>query len=247
MPCRNGSWRPQTLHRRSDTAIAGALPVLAGALAFLGAVASVRPGADANATAAQSAAPPAAAADSTAQAAPPHAAAAPHGVHKLEDRLTLREPFNLAAKKIRVVAFLSPTCPRCLANVGQLQREVMEKNPQKDIAVFIVWLKVLDTDNEDAVLDAMKRIPDRRVQHYWDPQRVLNAQLLDAIMFDVNLRIYDVFLLYDGEARWEKRLPRPGYWMHEVQGAPGPHWDVSTFAEEIQKGLNGQPFAVPNQ
>jgi hypothetical protein len=214
-------------------------------------VAPLGPGADVGATAAQAAAPPAAAADSTAPAspatAPPHAAAAPHGLHRLEDRLTLREPFNLAAKKIRVVAFLSPTCPRCLANVGQLQREVMEKDPQKNIAVFIVWLKVLETDNEDAAVAAMKRIPDPRVQHYWDPQRVLNAQLLDAIMFDVNLRIYDIFLLYDGEARWEKRLPRPGYWMHEIQGAPGPHWDVSTFGAEMQKGLHGQPFTVPYQ
>jgi hypothetical protein len=234
-----------------NTPIAVALPLLAGWIVFLSAVAAARPTAATGAPATPATEPPPAPPESTAKqppaAAPSHAAATPRGYRRLEDRLTLREPFNQAAKKIRIVAFLSPTCPRCLANAGQLQREVMEKNPQKEIAVFIVWLKVLDTDNEDAVVAAMKRVPDPRAHHYWDPQRVLNAQLLDAIMFDVNVRLYDVFLLYDAEARWEKRLPRPGYWMHEFQGAPGPHWDVSTFAAEVQKGLRGQPFSVPYQ
>ena len=163
----------------------------------------------------------------------------------LEDRLTLREPFNLASDKTRIVTFLSPSCPRCLKNAGELQREVLAKNPDAPLAVYIVWLKALEADNELAVVSATQTIPDPRVLHYWDPNRVLNAQLLDAITFDVNLRIYDVFLLYDGKARWEKRLPRPGYWMHEMKGAPGPWWDVTTFAAEVGKSLRGEPFTPP--
>jgi len=61
----------------------------------------------------------------------------------------------------------------------------------------------------------------------------------------VNMPIYDVFLLYDRETRWEKRLPRSGYWMHEIRGAPGPWWDVNLLAAEVQKGLRGEPFTVP--
>lgn len=163
----------------------------------------------------------------------------------LTDRLTLREPFNLAKDKTRIVAFLAPSCPRCLKNAGEIQREVLAKNPEAPLAVFIVWLKALQADNELAVVSAIQSIPDPRVMHFWDPERVLNAQLLDAITFDVELRIYDVFLLYDGAARWEKRLPRPGYWMHEMKGAPGPWWDVTTFAGEVGKSLRGEPFTPP--
>jgi hypothetical protein len=180
-------------------------------------------------------------------AAPRTAALERTTFRRLETRLTLREPFNLAANKVRVVAFLSPSCPRCLMNAAQLQREVLEQNDTGDLTVFIVWLKVLAEDDEDAVRAAIKRIPDPRVQHFWDPERLLNHWLLDAIQFDINLRIYDVMLLYDREARWEKVLPRPGYWMHEVKGAPGPKWDVATFAAEIDNGLRGEPFTEPYQ
>lgn len=163
----------------------------------------------------------------------------------LEDRLTLREPFNKASGKTRIIAFLSPSCPHCQKNAADLQEEVLAKNPSKDLAVFIVWLKALKKDDESAVTTAMQKIPDPRVQHFWDPERVLNAQLLDAIMFDVQLRLYDIFLLYDGTAEWKKRLPRPGYWMHQYKGAPGPWWNVNTFAGEIEKGLRGEPFTSP--
>lgn len=165
----------------------------------------------------------------------------------LEDRLTLREPFNQAKDKTRVIAFLSPSCDRCRKNAGELQREVLAKNKTDDLEVFIVWLKVLQKDDEAAVAEAMQKISDPRVHHFWDPERVLNAQLLDAIMFDVKLRLYDIFLLYDGAALWEKRLPRPGYWMHEYKGAPGPWWDITTFAAEVEKGLQGEAFTSPVQ
>jgi hypothetical protein len=169
----------------------------------------------------------------------------PSPVRPMADRLTLREPFNQAKGKTRIIAFLSPSCPRCLKNAGEIQREILAKNPDAPLAVFVVWLKALQSDNELAVESATETLPDRRVVHYWDPERVLNAQLLDAITFDVNLRIYDVFLLYGGTTSWEKRLPRPGYWMHEMKGAPGPWWDVTTFASEVGKGLRGQPFTPP--
>jgi len=163
----------------------------------------------------------------------------------LENRLTLREPFNKAKDKVRIVSFLSPSCQRCLKNAGQLQREFLAKNPEADLAVFVVWLKVLQNDEEFTLDEAMQKISDARVQHFWDPERVLNAQLLDAVMFDVQVRLYDIFMLYDGSVQWEKRLPRPGYWMHEYKGAPGPWWDIGAFAKEIDKGLQGEPFSSP--
>ena len=175
----------------------------------------------------------------------PAAAATKKRYRLLENRLTPREPFNAAANKVRVVAFLSPSCQRCLKNAGDLQREVLEKNPQQDLAVIFIWLKILDKDDEAAVAAAAERFIDPRITHYWDPARVLNAQLLDAVTFDVQLRLYDIFLLYDKKAVWEKRLPRPGYWMHEYKGTPGPWWNVTVFSAEVDKGLRGEPFTPP--
>ncbi len=193
---------------------------------------------------AQAPAPPAPAAPDTATASAPASTA--QGFRVLENRLTLREPFNQAADKVRIVAFLSPSCPRCLKNAGELQREVLEKNPARDLAVFLVWLKILDGDNEATVVTAKRRVSDPRAQHYWDPGRLLNAQLIDAIAFDINLRFYDIFLLYGKKAQWEKRLPRPGFWMHEYKGAPGPWWNITTFGIEIDNGLHDRPLTNPD-
>lgn len=163
----------------------------------------------------------------------------------LKDRLTIREPFNQANDALRIVAFLSPSCPRCLNNAAELQRDVLNRNKDADIAAFVVWMYVRDEDDKAAALKAVNKMPDRRVRHYWDPDRKLMHQLRDAIMFDINLRLYDVFLLYDADTVWEKRLPRPDYWMHEFKGVDGPWWNVTTFAAEVEKGLRGEPFANP--
>ena len=166
-------------------------------------------------------------------------------LHRLENRLTMREPFNRAQGAVRIVTFLAPSCPKCQKNAGELQSEVLEANPDAPIAVFVVWMHVLQKDDEEAARISMQRLPDARVHHYWDPDRKLLHQLRDAIMFDVNLRLYDVFLLYGGDAVWEKRVPRPEYWMHEYKGVYGPWWDIKTFAAEVAKGLRGEPFANP--
>jgi hypothetical protein len=176
----------------------------------------------------------------------PKSAAAPRKipVAQLKTRLDLRDPFNLGQGKVRIVAFLSPTCSHCIANAATLQ-QTLEKNPSKELALHIVWVKILDTDTRAAVDKATTVLKDGRAQHYWDQNSLLNAQLLDAIMFDVGVRMYDVFLLYDRTATWDQRLPRPPYWMHEYRGAPGPAYDPQEFAKQIDRALANQPLAKP--
>jgi hypothetical protein len=36
------------------------------------------------------------------------------------------------------------------------------------VRVYSVWVPILDNDAENWVPNAMKRLPDRRVSHYWD-------------------------------------------------------------------------------
>lgn len=174
------------------------------------------------------------------------AAAAPRKipVAQLKTRLDLRDPFNLGQNKVRVVAFLSPSCSHCIENAGALQ-QILEKNPSKDLELHIVWVKIMDTDSRAAVDKAVTVLKDPRAQHYWDQNSLLNAQLLDAIMFDVGVRMYDIFLLYDRTATWGERLPRPPYWMHEYRGAPGPWYDPQEFAKQIARALANEPLPKP--
>lgn len=182
----------------------------------------------------------------TGGAKPKAKAAAPRKipVAQLKTRLDLRDPFNLGQNKVRVVAFLSPTCSHCIDNAGALQH-ILEQNPAKDLALHVVWVKIMDTDSRAAVDKAVTVLTDPRAQHYWDQNSLLNAQLLDAIMFDVGVRMYDIFLLYDRTATWGERLPRPPYWMHEYRGAPGPWYDPQEFAKQIERALANEPLPKP--
>lgn len=176
---------------------------------------------------------------------PAAALAAASAPRELAARLDLQAAFNADQGKVRVVAFLSPSCSHCLANALSLQKSVLAKLDSPDIAVHLVWSKVLAPDDREVAAKAAKLLTDARIHQYWDPKRLFNAQILDAIMFPVQVRIYDVFLLYDRGATWAKTLPRPGYWMHEFQGLHGPRWNPAGFADQTVKALRGQPLDTP--
>jgi hypothetical protein len=174
-----------------------------------------------------------------------HAAPKPAAVQEIKARLDLRGPFNIGRGKVRLVAFFSPTCIHCIENAARLQAQLFDKNKSPDIEMHVVWIKALQTDTRASVDRATQVLHDPRVQHYWDSAHVLNAQLLDAVQFDVQVRFFDVVLLYDRKASWDTRLPRPNYWMHEYRGAPGPSFDADVFALQVQRGLDNQTITSP--
>jgi hypothetical protein len=108
-----------------------------------------------------------------------------------------------------------------------------------------IWIKGMQTDGKERIAAARQVLHDPRVNHYWDPEHRLNPQLLDAIAFDINMRMYDVFLLYDRATLWDKRLPPPGFWMHETRGAPGPLFNGQGFAVQARKALAGERLDTP--
>jgi hypothetical protein len=185
--------------------------------------------------------PPAAAPKS----APPAPATRPVVIHDIATRLDLRAPFNADQGKIRILAFLSPTCGHCFVNAQAFQKEVLDALPDANIAVYVVWLKVLDSDNRAAINAAATVLHDARIRHYWDPKHTMNAQLLDGIYVDVQVRMYNVFLLYDGHTTWETHLPRAGYWMQDYRGVPAPQFKASTMLEEVNKALRGERLDTP--
>ena len=223
---------------RAAVAVLGAAVLLG-----MGSPAGVAPAADGAAPVARPAGPSGGGARSPAQ--PAVKPAVPRRFQVLHAREDLKAPFNADRGKVRIVAFLSPSCGHCAKNARALQLKVLEQIDSPDVSVHIVWIKLLDQDSKEIVPEAMRLLPDPRVHHYWDPERRLNAQLLDAIAFDVMVRMYDIFLLYDRDAAWDKRLPKPGFWMHEFEGAPGPTWNADVFAAQVRKALSGAPLDTP--
>lgn len=166
-------------------------------------------------------------------------------VQTLTNRLDLRGPFNQNRGKVRLLAFFSPRCGHCQVNARSIQDVILAKVNDPDIVLDVVWMPVTEADSREAIALAATAVPDPRVRHFWDPKTLLNAQLRDAIAFDVNVRFYNVVLLYGRDAQWTDRVPRPGYWMHEYRGAPGPSWNADALATQVMKALAGEPLDTP--
>jgi hypothetical protein len=53
----------------------------------------------------------------------------------------------------------------------------LRRHPDLPVRVFVVWEPILPTDWAPPTTFAMNRIPDRRVQQYWDPGHVVATKL----------------------------------------------------------------------
>jgi hypothetical protein len=73
--------------------------------------------------------------------------------------------------------------------------------------VYVVWVRrwALDTAAE---VDGAGMV-DPRVTHYWDAGGVIGQPFLDRFGVDLGGLDYDFFLLFDRDASWEPRPPRP--------------------------------------
>jgi hypothetical protein len=73
--------------------------------------------------------------------------------------------------------------------------------------VYVVWVRrwALDTRAE---VDGAGMI-DPRVTHYWDAGGVIGQPFLDRFGVDFGGLDYDFFLLFDRDATWGPRSPRP--------------------------------------
>jgi hypothetical protein len=71
----------------------------------------------------------------------------------------------------------------------------------------VVWVQrwALDTRAE---IDGAGMV-DPRVTHLWDDGNVIDQGFLERFGVDFGVLDYDFFLLFDGDATWEQRPPRP--------------------------------------
>jgi len=68
-------------------------------------------------------------------------------------------------------------------------------------------------------------MPDPRARHYWDGGRVVGRGYrtlkLDGRPLDLGIEAWDVWMLFDGKARWTvPGPPEPAWWEHQLHGLP---------------------------
>jgi hypothetical protein len=71
----------------------------------------------------------------------------------------------------------------------------------------VIWVKRWALDSREAVDGA--GLVDPRVLHLWDAGSVINRAFLDRFGVEFGGLDYDFFLLFDRNATWSQRPPRP--------------------------------------
>ena len=107
-----------------------------------------------------------------------------------------------------------------------------------DLRVYAVWVPILRTDIRLAVSRATARLPDDRVNHFWDAEGALPQSYSRILGLPDSGPAWDVYLVFDRNARWDAEPPAPAQWMHQLGVGPSAQrLDADRLAGEVGKLL----------
>jgi hypothetical protein len=156
----------------------------------------------------------------------------------------LKREFNAGTSKPRVLALFSPTCGGCIYGAKALQHEAQKVPPVGESAeVLIVWVAMLETDNEREAWKSARRFDFPGVRHFYDGGRQIGARLmaeqfpnavrdaLEILPGDHEMRetlearkdlppekmpLWDAVLVFPPGVKWEERSPAPVWWTKQT-------------------------------
>jgi hypothetical protein len=135
----------------------------------------------------------------------------------LPDTVCLRRDFNDDLSERRVLSLVSPTCDHCLAGLKLVLDAITGTS---GVAVFVLWLNMLDGDTPQAARLAAEdfRI-DGVARHYWEEEGWPVSTRLRSVLgigpYDARQSAWDTHLLYRSGAEWDgDNLPSPTAWAY---------------------------------
>lgn len=76
---------------------------------------------------------------------------------------------------------------------------------------------MLGTDSRAKAERAAQMIQDPRVEYFHDPERRSGRAVARSLGAEGPIA-WDIYLFYPPDVRWEKELPRPADWVHQLWG-----------------------------
>lgn len=154
----------------------------------------------------------------------------------------LRARFNQDIGKVRLIVIVDPTCPPCRWGASEIQKQVLETIPSSQLAVYVVWIPVLNYQDETTLykngLKESSRMPDSRAIHYVDPKGFSGKEYSTILNVPYHAPAWDVYFAFGPDVRWGDRAPTPTEWMYQGEGFDRSRLlDGRKFAGQIQKLL----------
>lgn len=155
----------------------------------------------------------------------------------------LKNQFNADVGKVRLLLILDPTCPPCRRGASAIQENVMEKIATDKLAIYVVWVPLLNFQDATRLQKNAKRyaslLPSGpRASHYIDPGAYVGKKYGAIIGVPYGAPAWDVYFAFDVNARWGDNPPTPNYWEHQLGTMPSNKFlDGPRFAEEVRNLL----------
>lgn len=126
---------------------------------------------------------------------------------------------------------------------------LLSEFPEAHVQVQVVWEPVLKSDIAAPLTKVLGLMDDRRVIQYWDPGRVLSADLVRSVnenparygreeALPPGFVAWDVVAVFAKSARWERDLPTPVHYDGPVVHA------IEETRKAIAEALAGEPVPV---
>ncbi len=80
-----------------------------------------------------------------------------------------------------------------------MQKEILEKHPDSDLKVYVVWFNMLPRDSRSDWDECV--MSDPRATHLWDEKR-LASQTFAGEVEGAPAPVWDAYLLYGSEVTW---------------------------------------------
>ena len=116
-----------------------------------------------------------------------------------------------------------------------------EKFADDNIAFFIVYIPMLRSDNREAAVRSLKDWEDPRYKVYWDGDKEIGKAYGKTMDLPGGAAAWDIYFLYDGEAKWKDGAPKPNFWMHQLGYFDKSNkLDGETMRSELKKILDNR-------
>jgi hypothetical protein len=115
---------------------------------------------------------------------------------------------------------------------------LMLQNPHPDLRAYFIWGPFLKNDSVTQAQAGAARFAAPNSIHFWTPTPRISDELRAVLKMPLGRLAWDVYLLYGKGPVWDKTIPAPAYWQHQLvnvlQGEP---LQIDAMEQRVQKLL----------
>jgi hypothetical protein len=153
----------------------------------------------------------------------------------------LKDVFNAAVGKVRLLMYVSPTCGECLRGAKQIQERVLASIAHPNLRIYVVWAPK-NGGREQDVARVTHLVTDARAAQYWDAHRVVTGAY--DRMLSLAGPCAGIFMLYGPHVHWDGAAPPNPDYLEDAHASefhrPYPQFDATRFGNKAREMLGAK-------